>query len=338
MRQSVIVIATHRKKGVLLLRRGADHKEFPNQWCFPGGKADWITETIEGAIPQIQNQVGRWELPAEAAFREFEEETCIKAVGMRDLPFHMSDGKYIVRVFHVVLNDEQLIEFEQRPFPNREHDKFGWFNYHYPIGCGPMTRWLLGAFEEGAEFDMTDSEEVLDDLPLKVDIEQVFDQTFADDLAPDISEEYPDDSQDYPDDPEYYGEIETDLIRKMSFVKEEDNKWYIELPEWTGEKGDLQMVMGADTMLDLLDLSGSKRVELIVAEADTEGGPWMVQLRKTEDRSDVGGGADYTCSAPEFGVADFKVWLCNVTHWIYGYMPDNISLAYCTEEVPESIN
>ena len=32
----------------------------------------------------------------------------------------------------------------------------------------------------------------------------------------------------------------------------EDGKWYIDLPDWTGTKGELQMVGGADTLLDHL--------------------------------------------------------------------------------------
>nr|WP_316814052.1 DUF6717 family protein [Pedobacter heparinus] len=34
------------------------------------------------------------------------------------------------------------------------------------------------------------------------------------------------------------------------FYKTADGKWYIDLPEWSGSIDDLQMVEGADTMLD----------------------------------------------------------------------------------------
>ena len=41
------------------------------------------------------------------------------------------------------------------------------------------------------------------------------------------------------------------MVRKFKFYKE-DNKWFVDLPEWEGEKDDLEMVMGADLLLDIL--------------------------------------------------------------------------------------
>ncbi len=37
--------------------------------------------------------------------------------------------------------------------------------------------------------------------------------------------------------------------RIFRFYKEEDNRWYIDLPEWEGSKEDLEMVLGADVLL-----------------------------------------------------------------------------------------
>ena len=47
----------------------------------------------------------------------------------------------------------------------------------------------------------------------------------------------------------------------------EDGKWYIDLPDWTGTKGELQMVGGADTLLDVLDTNNNNKVYV---EVDTE--------------------------------------------------------------------
>ena len=41
-------------------------------------------------------------------------------------------------------------------------------------------------------------------------------------------------------------------MKNLKFKKEEDNKWYIDLTEWTGDKADLEMVAGADILLDIL--------------------------------------------------------------------------------------
>jgi hypothetical protein len=40
-------------------------------------------------------------------------------------------------------------------------------------------------------------------------------------------------------------------MKTFKFEKEKDNRWYIILPEWTGEKEELEMVCGADSMLDI---------------------------------------------------------------------------------------
>ncbi len=37
-------------------------------------------------------------------------------------------------------------------------------------------------------------------------------------------------------------------MKKFKFNKEAQNRWYIELPEWTGSKSELEMVFGADTL------------------------------------------------------------------------------------------
>ena len=38
----------------------------------------------------------------------------------------------------------------------------------------------------------------------------------------------------------------------LNFYKEETNRWYVDLPCWSGLKEDLEMVEGADLMLDIL--------------------------------------------------------------------------------------
>jgi hypothetical protein len=48
----------------------------------------------------------------------------------------------------------------------------------------------------------------------------------------------------------------TKTMKNYTFNKE-DNKWYIDLPTWTGTKAELQMVGGADTLLDHLSNNGT---------------------------------------------------------------------------------
>ena len=105
----------------------------------------------------------------------------------------------------------------------------------------------------------------------------------------------------------------------MKFIKEENNNWYVVLPEWNGSKDDLQMVMGADIMLDILS-HGNNEIELDVRLEDKEG---YSRLSKVND-CDLIGGADYILD--KYCGLDFhlEVWLCDVTKFIYGKMPDTI--------------
>ncbi len=41
-------------------------------------------------------------------------------------------------------------------------------------------------------------------------------------------------------------------MRRFRFYKDELNRWYVDLPEWEGDQAELEMVCGADTMLDIL--------------------------------------------------------------------------------------
>jgi hypothetical protein len=49
-------------------------------------------------------------------------------------------------------------------------------------------------------------------------------------------------------------------VQTYRFIKE-GTEWYIDLPEYIengGSKGDLQMVEGADTMLDIISAGGDE--------------------------------------------------------------------------------
>ena len=112
-------------------------------------------------------------------------------------------------------------------------------------------------------------------------------------------------------------------ILNLKFVKESTG-WYIDLPEWTGEKGDLQMVSGADTFLDFLSDNGD-RVDMNASiSGDYE---YTGVLKKVRDRP-IGGGADYNLMEydkviyPEGG---HPMWLCDVTKFVFGgQLPDTI--------------
>lgn len=100
--------------------------------------------------------------------------------------------------------------------------------------------------------------------------------------------------------------------------KREGNEWYIVLPEWTGDKKDLQMVLGADSMLDILS-QGDNEVFLTVDEIPFDG--YSFKLSFYEDESD---GGWYKLKSDLY---EFDVWLCKVTKFVYdGKLPKTLFL------------
>lgn len=107
--------------------------------------------------------------------------------------------------------------------------------------------------------------------------------------------------------------------RVFRFYKEHSGRWYIDLPEWKGGKWHLEMVSGADTLLDLLKLDDRNDVELYVSLEYFSGAS---TLEKSCD-DPQGDGADYRFYNRKKKGLD-TLWLCGVTEWYYGTMPEKI--------------
>ena len=96
---------------------------------------------------------------------------------------------------------------------------------------------------------------------------------------------------------------------ELKFIKETTKRWYIDLPEWTGRREDLEMVFGADTLLDKLSNGGntvSLKVELEKFD-DCDG----IMTKTVEDEY----GATYLYKTSEY---EHVLWLCPVTLFVLG--------------------
>ena len=114
--------------------------------------------------------------------------------------------------------------------------------------------------------------------------------------------------------------FEGKTTRDFRFYKEQNGNWYVDLPEWIGGKWNLQMVEGADDLLEHLRSTHRNDVTLHVSLEPFEG---CSVLEKIEDDI-MGDGADYkvldAIGNPRFE----EIWLCGVTAWYYNHMPENI--------------
>lgn len=99
----------------------------------------------------------------------------------------------------------------------------------------------------------------------------------------------------------------------FKFTKEKD-RWFIDLPTWKGAKDELEMVMGADTMLDIL-AQGDDIVHAYISMKAFDA-PIILTFEKEEHE-----GATYTLVS-EYHT--FPVWLCHVTKFVFGCFPKKI--------------
>jgi len=103
-------------------------------------------------------------------------------------------------------------------------------------------------------------------------------------------------------------------MKNYKFTKEKD-RWYINLPEWEGNKEDLEMVSGADTMLDIL-AQGEEEINVTISTEPFYG--YFISLYFQEEAY---GGANYDLISE---MHSFPVWLCCVTKFVFGKFPEII--------------
>lgn len=106
----------------------------------------------------------------------------------------------------------------------------------------------------------------------------------------------------------------------LKFIKEDTNRWYIDLPPWTGDKADLEMVCGADNILDIL-ADNANEVTLDVYEDPFQG---CEELEMVNLATDLGNGAYYLLKNYKGEEANLELWLCDVTAFVFGYLPNKI--------------
>lgn len=111
-------------------------------------------------------------------------------------------------------------------------------------------------------------------------------------------------------------------MKSYQFIKT-GRDWFIDLPEYLeqgGSKGDLQMVDGADTMLDMM-AEGNDTVSLYVSRDAFDGADLLVLTEKCDPY--IGGGY-YLMKNYEGQEINKNMWLCQVTEFVFGDIPEQI--------------
>lgn len=112
-------------------------------------------------------------------------------------------------------------------------------------------------------------------------------------------------------------------MRQFKFYKNEYG-WFVDLPEWEGEVWDLQMVMGADIFCDLL-AQGNSEIFVTLSTEPFEGCDTleMLFLGRLEG-PELGEGAWYFLDEYVGLPYSLKMWLCDVTKFVFGSFPSKI--------------
>lgn len=109
-------------------------------------------------------------------------------------------------------------------------------------------------------------------------------------------------------------------MRQFRFYKDIDKKWYVDLPEWTGPKADLEMVIGADLMLEFMS-QGTGEVLLNTSEDEFDGSDKIDFIRES---TELENGSFYKLENYKGVKVDQEMWLCDVIKFVYGYFPETI--------------
>ena len=98
---------------------------------------------------------------------------------------------------------------------------------------------------------------------------------------------------------------------EISFERFDNGRWYVVFPEYEGDQDDLEMVEGADRMLDALTEDGLYSTLNICLEEPSNGEYFTLEMEAHDED-----GAFYNViNCLQF---EGTVWLCNVVHEFFG--------------------
>lgn len=106
-------------------------------------------------------------------------------------------------------------------------------------------------------------------------------------------------------------------MKTLRFYKIEENKWYVDLPNWTGSITDLEMVEGADIMLDMYS-NGGDNIFMTFSETEYGNSDKLVFIRKADELEN---GAFYTLKTFRGKEINLQIWLCDVTLFVFNDFP-----------------
>ena len=116
------------------------------------------------------------------------------------------------------------------------------------------------------------------------------------------------------------------MTATFRFYKDQRGEWYIDLPGWEGSKAQLEMVEGADTMLDIVS-NYTNECFLKMSDKPFDGAEILaLTYARTNDQ---GGGGDYILNEYNRETVNHMMWLCEVTKHVFKGLPAFIYFMKC---------
>ena len=117
------------------------------------------------------------------------------------------------------------------------------------------------------------------------------------------------------------------MKRELKFCRETDTEtgmflWFADLPEWKGEKEELQMVAGADNFLEW-QADGKDEVSFVVSDTEFEESE-VLKLMILGSKIYQEGGAVYQLYSYKNEIIGLHMWLCDVMKFVFGGFPEKI--------------
>jgi hypothetical protein len=111
------------------------------------------------------------------------------------------------------------------------------------------------------------------------------------------------------------------MERTIRFHKNAKHEWYADIPEWGGAIEDLQMVEGADELLNWIAVSENE-CKLLMADEHIDESEILHLVYAREEN--LGGGGDYLLEQFKGEYKNHKIWLCGVTVFVFKQLPEKI--------------
>lgn len=109
-------------------------------------------------------------------------------------------------------------------------------------------------------------------------------------------------------------------MKQFNFYKEIDGKWFVDLPDWPGTKDQLEMMLGADYLLEYLS-EGKNKVSITVSLSEFSGSN-LIEFKSLA--TDLENGAYYFMKLYNGIELNLNLWLCNVLLFIFNEFPSKI--------------